>query len=454
LPYFHFDILNPKTSPYLPILVADQVLDIDNNCHSVLPLYTKNYNYGVTNIHNFLQRLCYFFSNTTHNLLENLDFNGIGITGSCIACCLPNFNPLCTIFNNYSDFVKEYYNNSDLDIISNLSSFEFIDKAEHIVNILKENIKSKLNIDNPEIKAIFSKSVFISINEEYIVNILKSTLKQIDFNNDEIKQHFYDIYLKEKNTFIEENKDKYSQDKYKNIYDIININNITIVHKPNIYYQCNENIKYKIYTSYTKTIELFQVKTKDFFSILSTFHLPIVRAYYNGTTVYMTPSCISACMTLYNLDLKYFTSTNDPIEIINKYKLRGFGIFLNKNEKLKLMEYSYNIPLWKNKYNIQNKSQLYNILKPHDVKYIFYKMNDNETLYNYNIYNTIYNNDIINSTNKYPLMFSENWIKYLNSKYKYKNLTDINFINYNAINYKGSIVPFNSTFISIAFVLL
>jgi hypothetical protein len=453
LPFYHFDVLKPKSSPYLPILVADNVLDINSNCHSILPIYNNDINYGVTTIEIFSERLCYFFSNTKNNLLENLDFTGIGITGSCIACCLPHFNPLHLIFSDFNNFAQEYYKNSDLDIISNLSDFEFIDKAEHINNILKQNIINKLKIEDPDIKSVFSKTVFISVNEDYIKNILNSTLETINFNNPEIKQHFYEKYLKEKKELFEENKDKYSQHKYKNIYDNIDIENITISYRPNIYYQCYENIKYKIFTPYTKTIEFFQVKTNDFFTILSTFHLPIVRAFYNGKTVYMTPSCVSACMTLYNLDVKYFTSTNDPIEIINKYRLRGFGIFLNKNEKLRFLNYSFDVLYWKNKYNIQYKLDLINILKPYDIKNNFYQNNDDKKLYNFDIYNKIYESNPY-CNHKYTLMFSECWRKYLYNKYKCKILNDISFIDINAINNKGYIELFNPNFLIIAYALL
>ena len=72
--------------------------------------------------------------------------------------------------------------------------------------------------------------------------------------------------------------------------------------------------------------------------------LPIVRSYYDGNTVYITPSCISACMTFLNMDYKYFAGSKDPIEIINKYRSRGFGTILNENEIKRLLEYSSVVP--------------------------------------------------------------------------------------------------------------
>jgi hypothetical protein len=46
----------------------------------------------------------------------------------------------------------------------------------------------------------------------------------------------------------------------------------------------------------------------------------------------MTPSCVTAMMTGINIEYKYFASIRDPIDIINKYNRRGFGIILNTIE--------------------------------------------------------------------------------------------------------------------------
>ena len=72
----------------------------------------------------------------------------------------------------------------------------------------------------------------------------------------------------------------------------------------------------------------------------------------------MTPSCVSACMTQLNIDYKYFAGSKDPIEIINKYRMRGFGTILNKNEITRLIEYSNLVPKWKNMLSLDIKSNL------------------------------------------------------------------------------------------------
>ena len=445
LPFFPFDIFNPKTSPYLPILVSDVALSM-NNFFPVLPVYTNKYNYGVCNLDTFRSRLSIFFSNTEKNMLEGLDFNGIGITGSCIACCLPNFNPLHLIFNNFNDFVKEYYNNADLDIISNLSDFEFVDRYHQIIDVLKNNISTKLGKLDVEINSNFIKTVFISVNDDYIKNNFNISKDEIDFNNMEIKQHFYNKYIEEKSKKFD---NIVKLEKYNNIYDNADIDKLNIVYKPNIYYQCNENIKYKISTPYTKVIEYFQVKADDFFKVLSTFHLPIVRAYYNGSTVYMTPSCISACMTLYNLDVKYFTSNICPVEILNKYRHRGFGVFVNKYEKIKIMDYSWKKIFWKNKYILYNKSHMKYIFNSKDIRDNFYK-NTEINNYNYNEFNRIFEEiKILKTTSDFSIF----WKEFLYLKYKSIELRDLN-LTASIINYNGSVTPLCKNYIIIAHTLL
>jgi hypothetical protein len=65
-----------------------------------------------------------------------------------------------------------------------------------------------------------------------------------------------------------------------------------------------------------------------------------VRAYYNGTTLKCLPSYITSMMTQLTTDYKYFSSIRDPIEIVNKYRSRGFGIILNDHEKLHMVYFN------------------------------------------------------------------------------------------------------------------
>ena len=124
---------------------------------------------------------------------------------------------------------------------------------------------------------------------------------------------------------------------------------------------CNENLKFKISSDYLKrSFEFFRIKYDSFFSTVARFHLPCVRGYYNGTNGYLLPECISACMTFMNIDYKYFAGSKDPIEIINKNRMRGFGTYLNDKEKIRMIEYSNVVEKWKKLYgvNVKNNSSI------------------------------------------------------------------------------------------------
>jgi hypothetical protein len=113
--------------------------------------------------------------------------------------------------------------------------------------------------------------------------------------------------------------------------------------------------KYKIISPHINhELELFRIKSDDFLSHVSQFHLPCVRAYYDGN-VYLLPSCISALLTLMNIEYKYVSGNTDILEIVNKYVIRGFGTWLNETEIKDLIKYSLHVPFWYNLYNNSNK---------------------------------------------------------------------------------------------------
>jgi hypothetical protein len=109
----------------------------------------------------------------------------------------------------------------------------------------------------------------------------------------------------------------------------------------------------------------------------------------------MTPSFVSAHMTLMNIDYKYFAGSKDPINIINKYRMRGFGCWLNKNELETYIKYNYEVPFWNNIFNINpNKTKTYNTC--------FGPLNIHSRLFKPRLFNmNIINNDKIATDDNY-----------------------------------------------------
>ena len=107
------------------------------------------------------------------------------------------------------------------------------------------------------------------------------------------------------------------------------------------------NTKYTIDSPFLNhDLEIFRNKSENPFELVSKFHLNCVRGYYNGETVKLLPSCITALKTFVNVDFKYFAGKRSPYQIINKYRMRGFGTLLNKKELANYNNFTSNDPFW------------------------------------------------------------------------------------------------------------
>ena len=121
-------------------------------------------------------------------------------------------------------------------------------------------------------------------------------------------------------------------------------------------FNMKEDFKYKITSPHlNRTIEIFRSKYKSVWSIVSKFHLPCVRCYYDFNKVYLLPSCITAHKTFMNIDYKYFAGSSDPAEILLKNLQRGWGTYLNLKEISHLIKYITEVSKWKNLIDINIK---------------------------------------------------------------------------------------------------
>jgi hypothetical protein len=449
LPEFTFNHQKPKENPYMPILVADEILDAKNNFCSLPEKQTKCIN-GIANLKKFKQNLNLFCSsNAKIDLFENFDFNkyGVAITGSVMSACIQKYHPLLDNFNGetynelFIHFVQEYYNDADIDIMFKAKdNFIFYDNVKEfynqiIVNILLYNEKAK-----PEhTHLILNKLGYIFVTTDFILKNISTDIKYINdnINSPDVKQLFKPFY------------DKLCSQKYNELIKDITIEELIKLEEkyPDIYKKENNfdvdfNIyisdqvqkdidleftyKYKIATPYINhTLEIFSIKHDDFFGCISTFHLPCVRAYYNGN-VYMTPSCITAHLTYMNIDYKYITGCKDPFDIINKYRQRGFGTWLNDNEKILMLKYINHSPYWKKYYNSVNDN-------------IFGMIKMTHSLFQQKKLNNIYVNENHYKINKKLQIYSYTKTNVDSLYYKY-NCDTTTLIN--SIDSKGFIIKF------------
>ena len=246
------------------------------------------------------------------------------------------------------------------------------------MNVLKWSYEFILtNLDNPDVKLLF-----YNFYIQYKINENKKYFKSNEWKNNKyniifdivpienIRIIFGRTKLDWKNYWENQKKSESEIDEFENnpdkIFDIKTEDNMNDEenkdYEDNILFKCHENIKYKIQSSFLNhELEIFKIRWDSFIGTVSNFHLPCVRGYYDGKQVYLLPSCITAANTLINLDYKYFAGSRDPIEIINKYRNRGYSIILNDNEKIRLTSYSLKVEKWKTLYdnpNIQNQTSI------------------------------------------------------------------------------------------------
>jgi hypothetical protein len=493
LPIYPFTFDDINQNPYACVMIDEKVLDIKNNCMSLEMMsdYTKYY--GICTKNEFIRRLNIFINGENKKGVLNLiDWNSCAITGSIMAACAIKHNPLidvCKVSNNSKiitdedllNFFLHYYNDSDVDMICNKKSMsEFIDVIDEFVNKLKTYNEPS----NVKVEWIHTSSIIIS--DEFLENIIDDIRNYIgsdtigvkyireNFSSDmNLKKYFYDKYYVlwkelQKQTYnikldslVNEYLKPIKIDElrmYSLDYDLEPSNNDhekDIIVDGKIMGKMTSSIRFKVSSEHAKTFEIFRSKGDNFFSTVSRFHMGFVRAIWTGTDLLCLPSFVSSLMVQFTSEYKYFSSIRDPIENVNKYLSRGFGVVLNEFEKIHMFYYNTT------KLSEINNEKWIEIYKALTNKYK-------------NIFGPKKSSDEIFKPSKYFDGISED--QFINPKHhtisqldeivklqinEFKNLptdADLNelekIIKMKSINYDGKIVPLDKFMLSKAFEII
>lgn len=318
----HFPTRLPRCNPYLPFVGRDSLL-VENVLGPDL-VYGPGIEYGIVPLATFEERLDAFITGGTRQrgVLNGVDWSRFAVTGSAIAACAPRFNPVMlsvggrTPQERFVAFLEEYYGDSDVDVICNVADFAaFRDAAYAFADTVGRNVGRIPRVD------IIKSAVF---------RVSPGFLKRhgvLAEDTDAIRQLLYDGYLE-----YEEATGGVGYGKPAPLDDVhVVILNGRPRHEESVKY--DTAIKFKVHVPTLRVFELFYGAGLDFFAQVHRFHLQVVRGYYDGTTCWLLPDVIVAAHTLLNIDIKYFHSrTNGPIDIINKYRCRGYGVLLNGRE--------------------------------------------------------------------------------------------------------------------------
>ena len=326
---------------YIPLMVEKNFIHMFGG-------YSSNSNIPIqlSNMSDFKKRLQIFITYHNIDIFKNLNWDNLAISGSVIAAACRKIDPLERDAGlSTSNFFDTYYENSDIDIMCNIPDYKsFIDKIEYLISVITSNILAEFPSHENPVQSKVVKTVALHLTKKYI---------DANYNGKITDNQAYEIYCELKK------KDEVQEEKYKIINEIVSFDNFK-------YYVYNnplddiknptysENIKYNISSPYMRrNLEIFKIKY-TFLATVSRFHLPCVRGYYDGSTVYLLPSAISALLSNKCIDYKYFAGVRSPFEIILKYVFRGYSIILNKKEMIKLAEYIKNSDKWKNIFKYTN----------------------------------------------------------------------------------------------------
>lgn len=426
LPVFPFGYTVPYLNPYFTVTVSDKLIQHKDCIYGVN--HVHEYQNGIVNINEFRRRLNIFMTGDENiDIFQNVDWSNIVITGGAMSGILPKTNPLMALFGNIynkkddipnetlNSFFQEYYSSSDLDIACKHSNIlDYINTVINLKKLIKNNIITQLNvkINESDIKTISNKTLSIHINMHLLKEIcdkgeLPYTFEHIMDNKNEktVKLYFYNLYLDEKKKYNIKNKTiiepHIKEDEYFELVNYCEFDKTTILINdysmeisstksdfdrdvdPVFYYKTEkdkilirfvETLKFKITIPYLKhPIEMFRILEPEFFSCIARFHLPCVRSYYNGTTCYLLPSAITAYHTLTNIDYKYFSGSVDPINIINKYRKRGYTTIMNELETKQFLYFIMNSEMHKKSYGVESDTSVNPIIGALDINHKFFK---------------------------------------------------------------------------------
>ncbi|AVL94876.1 hypothetical protein ma490 [Moumouvirus australiensis] len=488
LPVYPFDQSSPYNNPYFTCLVSDFLINTTSNLHSVRQ--SLEYQQGLVNPEEFKKRLNLFISGDENkDLLQDINWNNMVITGGIMSAIIPKNNPLFSLYKKSSDikyselsrFFDEYYADSDIDIACNHSNI--LDFVEHVKNIkicLAKNLNKPLTDENILCTPIKSLAVYVNskiLKEKCDSGEIPHSYDYIISNKYEraVKFYFYELYLEKKNQANVNNKkilgEKINDNEYFNIIDYCDFDKLNIIindyklqsnnfdnknpdvnsgleltyivnqDKTNpdseIFIKYSETIKYKISSKHFKhQFEIFRIGVEEFFGCVSRFHLPAVRSYYNGDKCYLLPSAITAYHTLTNIDFKYFVGTSDPINIIDKYRKRGYGTILNKSEIKNYLSYIASFDKRIKSYQINitedDVSSLKTIIGPLDINHAFFKPRKF-------IAEDFLMSNIKPEYNTPKLNYIDSNI--INDYYKKKYPNSVNVFTYKNINSRGYVEP-------------
>jgi hypothetical protein len=267
---------------------------------------------------NTLEQFRNYFNIFTRGMFKDFDWIGgaVMVSGSCITACLAHFEGCGNTSNQFKQFLKDNYENSDIDICT---SDNYLLKLQRNLFELFYNKESKSTVS---FYSSFDKEHFINTENLVIVDYTKSC------NEDEEDKPVYACcYCHCKQNDIYKNETHLITCQIAKNYMIKGNRRDSRIYKLSIDPPKGDN-HFRSIDVYSNTL-----------GKIGLYHMPCVRAAYTGHNLYMYPSFVCATLSGYCADYKWFKGKKNPLKIILDKWMKGFNIILTRQEQIQLMSY-------------------------------------------------------------------------------------------------------------------
>jgi hypothetical protein len=293
-------------NPFIPLTLSNEYLyaqQVPTQEYLFKPLNVSNKERGLYTLHSSQARFRVF----TDGIFDGLNWDKLSMTGSVMPAVVIR-NPLEKLFGlslpkdvdqKDPNAARAYWQEHRTELEN------YFDEYYPSKNILNSGY---FNPENPLYENLTDASERLS-DIDIIVNL--------DDDNEFDKKvlEVFETIQTNVTRNHEENPDKYPSDKIKML-------------------KIETPASYKYYIvgpGLMKNIELFRIFV-DPLGCVSRFHFPCVRGTYNGDSISVFPSFISAAYTGILIDYKWMSSAKDTKDLVCKYYTRGFTLVLNKKE--------------------------------------------------------------------------------------------------------------------------
>jgi len=319
-----FPIYNGALSenPYIPLTLSNKYLyaeGVPTDQYLFKPLRVSNTERGVYTLHSSQERFDVF----TDGIFRGLNYDKLSMTGSLMPACVIR-NPLERMFG------------------INLPMTEDLDHPETARNYWKDPVNRK-NLENYFDEYYPSKNIlhpgYLNPEDARYENMSDATekLSDIDIIVDFGDDIDFDRKVLEVFGVVKANAQR-NHEENPTRYPSADVKMLKIT-TPNSY-------KYYIVgPGIHKNIELFRIFVHPL-GCVSRFHFGCVRGTYNGDSIKLFPSMVSAAFTGVLLEYKWMSSAKSTKSIVAKYWIRGFTPILNEIEHAGMMNHIMEVPEW------------------------------------------------------------------------------------------------------------